>query len=138
MKLFNATTAFALTLAAAAAGCSSESKTEAPASDTSPGTMTPTTKPVTTMAPAKSAPATPAAPAATATAAIAEKDMTHVVSDDEPYFASMPSPGKRSDGTLKAGTKVVVLMPRGGYSQVMTADGKRIYTTTAALKPVGS
>ena len=133
MKHVTTTTALTLTLAAAAVtGCAS--KSESPSSDASPGTMTTTG---TTDTPTTMAPTTPA-PAAAAEAAIAEKDMTHVVSKDESYFGSMPAAGKKPDGTLKAGTKVVVLMPRGGYSQVMTADGKRVYTTTAALKPVGS
>ena len=134
MKHITTTTALALTLAAAAAVTGCASKSESPSSDASPGTMTTTgaTGTPTTMTP------TTSAPAAATEAAIAEKDMTHVVSKDESYFGSMPMAGKKPDGTLKAGTKVVVLMPRGGYSQVMTADGKRVYTTTAALKPVGS
>lgn len=133
MKHMTTTTALAFTLAAAVTGCAS--KSESPSTDASPGTMetTGTTGTTTTTI----TPTTPAPAAATETA-IAEKDMTHVVSKDESYFGSMPMAGKKPDGTLKAGTKVVVLMPRGGYSQVMTADGKRVYMTTAALKPVGS
>ena len=133
MKHITTTTTLALTLAAAAAVTGCASKSESPSSDASPGTMETTG---TAGTPSTMTPTTPA-PAA-AEAAIAEKDMTHVVSKDESYFGSMPMAGKKPDGTLKAGTKVVVLMPRGGYSQVMTADGKRVYTTTAALKPVGS
>ena len=137
-KLIKTTTALALSLAAAAAlgsatGCAS--KSESPSSDAAPG-ATETTSAETTSAETTSTTMSPTTPAAEAT--IAEKDMTHVVSQDEPFFASMPTSGKPASGTLKAGTKVVVLMPRGSYSQVMTADGKRVYTTTAALKPVGS
>jgi hypothetical protein len=68
---------------------------------------------------------------------IPDKDMTHVLASDEPYYAMSPAQGKPADGTLKAGTKVLVVMPRGSHSQVMTADGKRVYTNTAGLKAVG-
>jgi hypothetical protein len=63
--------------------------------------------------------------------------MTHVLTKDEAYYATSPAQARSPDGTLKAGTKVVLLMPRGSYSQVMTADGKRAYVSTASLKPVG-
>ena len=69
---------------------------------------------------------------------VPDKDMTHVLTQDEAYYATSPAQAKKPDGTLKAGTKVVLLMPRGSYAQVMTGDGKRVYTSTAALKPVGS
>jgi hypothetical protein len=74
----------------------------------------------------------------TTTTPVPEKDLTHVLSQDEPYYATSPAQGKPADGTLKAGTKVLVMMPRGSYSQVVTADGKRVYTSTAGLKPIGS
>ena len=96
-----------------------------------PAMASPATKPAAT---ATVKATTPAAPATT----VPDKDMTHVLTKDEPYYALSPAQAKAPDGTLKAGTKVVVLMPRGSYSQVMTGDGKRVYTSTAALKPVGS
>ena len=140
-KMTKASTVLGLVVAATAIGCkSSESE---PAS-TSASAKTAKTEPMpmhTTTAPESASTAAsppPAAAATVATPALADKDMTHVLSKDEAYFTSTPAPGKAPDGTLKAGTKVVVMMPRGGYSQVMTADGKRVYTTTAALKPVGS
>ena len=135
MKLLKATTTFGIIMAAAAAGC--KSSTSEPSTTSS--TPTPTTKSPgpseTTMAPVTTASkSTPAI----ATPALADKDMTHVLAKDEAYFSTMPVAGRSPDGTLKAGTKVVVMMPRGAYSQVITADGRRVYTTTAALKPVGS
>ena len=90
----------------------------------------PTTKPTT---PAAATPSTPAAAAAT----VPDKDMTHVLTQDEAFYATSPAQAKKPDGTLKSGTKVVLLMPRGSYAQVMTADGKRGYTSTAGLSPVG-
>jgi hypothetical protein len=136
MRLIKATTAFGLIVAATVGGCSS-SKSEPVATSTN---AAPTTQPMassgtTAMAPVK-ATSTPAP--AVAAPALGDKDMTHVVAKDEAYFSTMPMAGKKPDGMLKAGTKVVVMMPRGAYSQVMTADGKRVYTPTAALKPVGS
>lgn len=107
-----------------ATGCKSDSE---PAETTRPTTLaSPTTKPV-----------TPAAPTAAASTPVPQKDMTHEVTGDAQYFATMPAPGKPAAGTLKSGTKVDVLMPRGGYSQVMTSDGKRIYTSASDLKPLG-
>ena len=103
-------------------GCAKDSKSDDTPAKTTQTTAAPTTKP---------------AAAASATAAVPDKDMTHVLTKDEPFYATSPAQARQPDGTLKAGTKVVVLMPRGSYSQVMTADGKRVYTSTAALKPVG-
>jgi hypothetical protein len=100
-------------------------------------TDTPTTKQSTPSTPLASPTTKPSATPSAATT-VPEKDMTHVLTKDEAFYATSPAQAKRPDGTLKAGTKVVVLMPRGSYSQVMTADGKRVYTSTAGLKPVGS
>ena len=116
------------------AGCAKDEKTEVdtrPIKTTTTATASPTTKPTTPTATVK--PSMPAAPAIT----VADKDMTHVLTKDEPYYTFSPAQAKPPDGTLKAGTRVVLLMPRGSYSQVMTCDGKRVYTSTAALKPVG-
>jgi hypothetical protein len=107
----------------AGAGCHSESPPGAETKAT-PAIASPTTRPAVTAT-------TPAAPA------IPDKDLTHVLAADEPYYATPPAQGKAADGTLKAGTKVLVVMPRGGYSQVMTPDGRRVYTSTAGLQPVG-
>ena len=132
------------------AGCQSDSSASAkatgpkttPAPAESSVTMTTTTKappaappPTRTTTPA---PAPAAAPVVAATTTpLPEKDLTHVLNQDEPYYASSPAQGRPADGTLKAGTKVLVMMPRGSYSQVVTADGKRVYTSTAGLRPIG-
>lgn len=116
-------------------GCAKSGK-EAESSTMKPtGTMTsPATQPLSA---ATTSTPTTSTPTASATA-VPDKDMTHVLTKEEAYYTTSPAQARKPDGTLKAGTKVVVLMPRGSYSQVMTADGKRIYTSTAALKPVGS
>jgi hypothetical protein len=113
-------------------GCAKDEKksdTTTTATMSAPAAASPTTKPA-----ASVTASIPAAPAMT----VPDKDMTHVLTQDEAYYATSPAQAKKPDGTLKAGTKVVLLMPRGSYAQVMTGDGKRVYTSTAALKPVGS
>lgn len=128
MDRLNASAVVVLLALGAGFGCKSESSEPTSSKSMSPA-ATPTAASPTTMP--------SAAPMAT-TAAVPEKDMTHVLTGDQPYYATSPAQGRPPEGTLKAGTKVVLVMPRGSYSQVMTADGKRVYTSTAALKPVGS
>ena len=127
----------ALLTGAICGGCAKDKGDTEPATmKTTPSTSTtpmasPTTRPAAGVA-------TTSTPTAAAATPVPEKDMTHVLTKDEAFYGASPAQAKKPDGTLKAGTKVVVLMPRGSYSQVMTADGKRVYTSTAALKPVGS
>ena len=136
MKIASTSTVFALMIGAAVAGCKSDSSDE-PTAATS-GTMTETAATTTPPPAPTTKPTATASTPAVATPALADKDMTHVLAKDESYYAGMPAAGKAPAGKLKAGTKVIVVMPRGSYSQVMTADGKSVYTSTAALKPVGS
>jgi hypothetical protein len=137
MKMTNVAAA-ALLAGVVCGGCAKDEKKSDTTMKTTTSTKTTTPSPVTaspTTNPSVTATtATPAAPAA----AVPEKDMTHVLTKDEAYYAASPAQATKPDGTLKAGTKVVLLMPRGSYAQVMTGDGKRVYTSTAALKPVGS
>lgn len=123
MKMTNLA-ASAIVAGAFCAGCAKEEK-----GDTSMKTSTPMASP-TTMPTATATMTTP-------TPAMTEKDMTHVVMTDEAFYAGSPAQGKAPEGTLKAGTKVMLMMPRGSYSQVMTADGKGVYIRTSGLKPVG-
>jgi len=143
MKAIKASTGVALLAGVLCGGCQKDTSASASAKSSEPMakpqaessvTMTTTTPPPT--APPLAAPA--AAVAVTTTTPVPEKDLTHVLSRDEPYYASSPAQGRPADGTLKAGTKVLVMMPRGSYSQVVTADGKRVYTSTAGLTPIGS
>jgi hypothetical protein len=119
--------AMALFAAVVCSGCAEDAKDEEPTTGTAMSTPTTASPAMKTSTPAP----------AVAAVAVPEKDMTHVVTKDEPYFAATPAQAKKADGTLKAGTKVVLMMPRGPYAQVMTADGKRVYTSTAGLSPVG-
>ena len=120
--------AVALLAGVTCVGCAKDEKKDASVTmkTSSSPTMSPATQPA--MA------TTTAAPAMT----VPEKDMTHVLTKDEAYYSTSPAQARNPDGTLKAGTKVLLLMPRGSYAQVMTADGKRVYTGMASLKPLGS
>jgi hypothetical protein len=103
-----------------AVGCASK-----PAPEMTP----PTTAPAMVMPP-------PAAPAV-ALKAPAEKDLTHVLTKDEPYFTDAPTPGAAPAGTLREGSKVLVLIPGADYTQVTTDKGVSAYTATDGLKPLG-
>lgn len=93
--------------------------------------------------PSAAAPMTPAAPMAmtgpapTMVTPPAAKDLTHVLTMDEPYFASEPADGAVPSGTLKSGAKVLVLIPGAKYTQVVTDTGISAYTVTDGLKPLG-
>jgi len=61
------------------------------------------------------------------------KAMTHVLTKDQPFFTSMPmAAGPKPAGTIKAGTKVLLLIP-GSYAQVETTAGKQIYTAIEGI-----
>jgi hypothetical protein len=150
MNVMKASAGVVLMAGLLSAGCQNDSSASARASKpmtSPPPAESSVTMRMTKTPPAANTPAPPrtAAPApapaptvAETTTPVPEKDLTHVLSQDEPYYASSPAQGRPADGTLKAGTKVLVMMPRGSYSQVVTADGKRVYTSTAGLKPIGS
>ncbi len=55
--------------------------------------------------------ATAQAPVVVKPTMLPDKDMTHTLSADSPYFKSMPAKDAKPDGTWKAGTKVLVMIP---------------------------
>jgi hypothetical protein len=116
-----------LILAGVAAGGCTTPATPGPGPTTGPTAMaSPTT------APAAVGPAAPTVPPPAATA------LTHVLTQDEPYFASEPAaPGAPSSGTLKAGVKVLLVIPGAQYSQVISDTGISAFTLTDGLKPLG-
>ncbi|HWE00931.1 MAG TPA: hypothetical protein VG326_00875 [Tepidisphaeraceae bacterium] len=67
----------------------------------------------------------------------AAKDLTHVLTKDEPYYLNEPGANPTAVGTLKAGSKVLVLIPGSPYSQVLTDTGISAYIMTDGLKPLG-
>ena len=72
-----------------------------------------------------------------ATAPPAAKDLTHMLTKDEPFYLNEPGANPQPVGTLKAGTKVLVLIPGATFSQVITDKGISAYVPTDGLSPVG-
>jgi hypothetical protein len=66
-------------------------------------------------------------PATKPVAAMPAKMMTHFLAKDQPYYMAMPTAGAKPAGMLKAGTKVLLLIP-GSTAQVETADAMTVYT----------
>jgi hypothetical protein len=129
------------------AGCQTSPSPSAPA--------TPTTVPVaqSPVTPPASPPPSPAQPAPPPTPQIAVqgtqpppvastlpplKDMTHSFTKDTPYFASKPAKGAAPDGTFKAGTKVIVLIPGAPYCKVLSQDGVTAYASIDDLEPLSN
>lgn len=126
MSLSHMSLSLALLAGIAAGGCSSTTATPAAS-----------TQPAATAAPAPT-PTPPAkGPAAAMVTPPAAKDLTHVLTKDEPYYASEPTPGMPMSGTLKAGSKVLLLIPGTTYSQVISDTGISAYMETDGLKPLG-
>jgi hypothetical protein len=115
--------------AAGVAGCMKASTETPPTATTMPDMNMKMSGPTTMPAPSAATMPAVAAPAA--------KDMTHSISKDQPYFTAMPGPGVAPAGTLKAGSKVLVIIPGADYSQVVTDVGISAYTPTAGLTPLG-
>jgi hypothetical protein len=64
------------------------------------------------------------------------KDATHVLSKDEPYYAtSSPAASAKPDGTWAAGTPVLLLIPGSPYSKVKLGNGTEAYVSTSGLSP---
>lgn len=99
---------------------------------TSPAAMTPKPKPQSPDASAKDITKTPTGD----TSPLTFKDATHVLKTDSPFYASMPSTGDKPEGTWKAGTPLLVMVPGAPYSQVKTASGTEAYVPTMNLKSV--
>jgi hypothetical protein len=72
-----------------------------------------------------------------ATTPPAAKDLTHVLSKDEPFYLNEPGANPVAVGTLTAGSKVLVVIPAAPYSQVITDKGVSAYVLTEGLKPLG-
>lgn len=71
-------------------------------------------------------------PAPAAVTKAPAKVMTHYLSADQPCYEKI---GGESCGTLKKGTKLLVLIP-GSVAQVETEDGKILYTRIDAIEAI--
>jgi len=90
-----------------------------------PATTAPTTVP--TSAPVVAAPAAP------------PFMPTHVLTKDEPYYKELPAAATApSDGTLKAGTKVLVFVPSVPYCKVGLEDGTNVYVAIEGIDPISN
>lgn len=87
----------------------------------------------------KSADGTPAGTSgATAKAApMPPKAMTHVVTKDVPFYAS-PRATSSPLGTIKGGSKVLLVIPGADFAQVETADGATGYVMTDAVESLAT
>jgi hypothetical protein len=63
-------------------------------------------------------------------------DLTHVLTAETPYYKSSPAQGKPADGKLKGGTKLLLLMPAGSYSQVWAETGVKAYVPTDSIQAI--
>jgi hypothetical protein len=74
-------------------------------------------------------------PGKTTTVAPKAKDMTHYLTADQPYYMSR---GSAPAGTLKKGTKFLLVMPQGDWSEIEMADGKKAYMSLAGIEPMAA
>jgi hypothetical protein len=117
------------------AGCKSSSS--APPPSTEPTAMAaPTTMPTAVMPNQGKLPEAPTAMAKPEAAKPDAASMTHMLTKDEPYFDGPPGADPKSAGTLKSGTKVLLMVPGATYSKVLTSDGETVYTVTDGLDPI--
>jgi hypothetical protein len=68
----------------------------------------------------------------------APNQFTHVVTRSAPFYFDAASTSKRPDGTLDAGTAVVLLV-RDGSGHCRVVDGRGLYVMVACdcLRPIG-
>lgn len=97
----------------------------------------PSTQPVAVTPPAANT-ATAQPPVVVSPALIPDKDMTHTLSADSAYFKSLPAADAKPDGTWKAGSKVLVLIPGAKYSKVKSPAGEVAYVLTDNLQPISN
>jgi hypothetical protein len=67
-----------------------------------------------------------------------DKDMTHTLTADSPYFKGMPAADAKADGTWKAGSKVLLMIPGAKYSKVKSQAGEVGYVPTDNLQPISN
>ena len=61
---------------------------------------------------------------------------THVVISDTPYYLTGPQQSRPPEGSLKAGTKVLVVQDGSSYVVVQAINGPTAYITASAIKPI--
>lgn len=109
-------------------GCHNEPPSSPPPPSTQPVVVTPTAVNTATAQP----------PVVVKPAMLPDKDMTHTLSADSPYYKSMPAKDAKPDGTWKAGTKVLVMIPGAPMSKVTAQTGAVGYVATDNLQPISN
>jgi hypothetical protein len=114
------TLSIALTAAAALATGGCESSSSSPAAQST------------------AAPASSVMPDMPVMAGVADKECSHVIMLDTPVYSGPPSQGMPPVGVVKAGTKVLSMVPGAQYTQCQIAGGKTVYIKTTMLQPYHS
>ena len=63
-------------------------------------------------------------------------EFTHRITIDTEFYTGGPQQARPPDGTMKAGTKVILIREAGSYCQVQSEDGVEAYVTTGSLEPI--
>ncbi len=99
------------------------------ASDTPPPAPTPETP-----APAQAETPAPAQAEAPATSPQSATFSGHPLSADTVYYLDGPQQSRPPDGTLKAGTKVMVIQDSGSYCRVRSEDGIVAFVAAGSIQ----
>jgi len=70
--------------------------------------------------------------------ALVKTTATHVISEEQPYYLKRPGKTSEPAGNVPAGSQVFLLSKgRGEMALVQDTKGRRIYTASAGLRPIG-
>ena len=72
----------------------------------------------------------------TATRFVQGPELTHKLRASSEFYVDGPQQARPPDGTLDAGTKVVILHDAGSYTRVRTEDDREVFVATDAIGPV--
>ncbi|MGH9628074.1 MAG: hypothetical protein ACRD7E_07005 [Bryobacteraceae bacterium] len=62
---------------------------------------------------------------------------TYTITREQPYYLKRPVKTSEPDGTLPAGSRVLLISKGGAHmSLVEDADGSRVWTSSAGLRPI--
>ena len=63
-------------------------------------------------------------------------EFTHTINIDTEYYTGGPQQARPPDGTMKAGTKVILVEEAGSYCRVRSEDGVDGYVAAGSLEAV--
>jgi hypothetical protein len=71
--------------------------------------------------------------------ALVQRQFTHELVRDEPYYLAGPQQGRPSDGNFRAGTKVVLMQEEGdGFARVADAAGVNAVVSIESLRKLSA